>query len=90
MDKDFKEIVKEKLKQFIYALCNGTRRQLYMSGACDCSEFRHGTDNIGDSYDPDHYYLTRSFEQIKNININGQVVNVEYEGIVKTQNEDFE
>ena len=61
-----------------------------MSGACDCSEFRHGTDNIGDSYDPDHYYLTRSFEQIKNININGQVVNVEYEGIVKTQNEDFE
>lgn len=91
-----KYVVQEKYLPFIKKLSdyNGF---VYMAGACDCSEYRHGSDacvyNITkkqcDFY-PNYYYLTRSFELIKIVDIKGKTVTVEYDGKVKTRDEDFE
>ena len=68
-----------------------------MSGACDCSEYRHGTDHP--TYDenngrcdfyPNQYYITRSFERIENISINENLIEVTYSGKHLTKGCDFE
>lgn len=71
--------------------------EVYMSGACDCSEYRHGTDHP--TYDenngrcdfyPNQYYITRSFERIENISINENLIEVTYSGKHLTKDCDFE
>ena len=81
---------------FISELCNYKER-IYMSGVCQCSEFRHGTDTCACNirtgqyeFNPNSYYLTRSFERIKNIDISGLTVTIEYDGIARTKDYDFE
>ncbi len=88
--------VTNKIASLIKELCNYKER-IYMSGVCQCSEFRHGTDtctcNIKTEqceFNPNSYYLTRSFEQIKNIDITGLTVIIEYDGIARTKDYDFE
>ena len=68
-----------------------------MSGVCQCAEFRHGTNtcvyNIRTGqyeFNPNSFYLTRSFEQIKNIDITGLTVIVTYDGIARIKDCDFE
>ena len=68
-----------------------------MSGSSDCAEFKFGTDKYTNNeqfneytFNPDYYYLKRSFELIKKISIEGKFVYVEYTGKVKTSDEEFE
>ena len=71
--------------------------KVYMSGACDCSEYRHGTDhptydtqNHIYEFNPKQYYLTRSFEKIENISINKNLIEITYSGKSLTKDCDFE
>ena len=41
-------------------------------------------------FNPNSFYLTRSFEQIKNIDITGLTVIVTYDGIARIKDCDFE
>lgn len=87
-------VIRKELVPFIRMLEN-FKGELYMSGCCDCAEFRFGTDKctrnvVGECmFEPEYYYLTRSFERIKSISMNENLVTVEYEGISKTRDEDF-
>ena len=71
--------------------------EVYMSGACDCSEYRHGTDhptcdkkNWKCEYNPKQYYITRSFEKIENISLKENLIEVTYSGKFLTKDCDFE
>lgn len=70
------------------------RINIYISGACDCGEFRFGTDDCSKegSFNPEYYYLTRSFVKIENISFDDRdnAIVVEYSGEVITQNEHFD
>ena len=88
-------VVKRELIPFI-RLLKDFKGEVYVSASCDCGEFRFGTDkcvydtNKGQYvFEPEYYYLTRSFERIKNISIDDNIVFVEYEGLMKTRNEEF-
>lgn len=79
-------IVKNHMVTFIKELCeyNG---KIYMGGSCDCAEFKFGTDKITinekrqtPEFNPNYYYEKRAFELIKNIQIEGKSVIVEYDG----------
>lgn len=92
----FHYIVKEEIIPFITKLCKYEGR-IYMSGTCDCAEFKFGTDTCiydeqNNKYilNPEYYYLKRSFDLIKKISISGKLVYVEYQGNIKTRDEDFE
>ncbi len=81
---------------FIEELCKYIGK-VYMSGSCDCSEYRHGTDTCAYNiktrvceYTPDYYYQTRSFELINRMEVIGANVYVIYDGIHRTKDEDFE
>ena len=81
---------------FVEELCKYIGR-VYVSGVCDCSEYKHGTDryvyNIGTNryeFNPDYYYQTRSFELIKRMEIIGKDIYVIYDGISRTKDEDFD
>lgn len=84
------------LLQFIHKLCELKDKGIiiYISGACDCGEFRFGTDDCSkdNSFEPDYYYITRSFEKIEDITINGEenIIIVKYSGEFITQNEHFD
>lgn len=89
-------LIADGLIPFIQSLCK-CKGEIYMSGCCDCSEFRHGTDSCACNtktkecdFSPKSYYITRSFEQIKNIEIKGNMVTVEYDCIHRTKDEHFE
>ena len=95
-DNSFYYIVKDELIPFIKELCKYENR-VYMSGSSDCAEFKFGTDKYTYNeqfneytFNPDYYYLKRSFELIKKISIEGKFVYVEYTGKVKTSDEEFE
>lgn len=67
---------------------------VYMSGACDCSEYRHGTDHLMYNnercdFNPKQYYITRSFERIEDISINENLIEVTYSGKCLTKDCDF-
>ena len=71
--------------------------KVYMSGACDCSEYRHGTDhptcdkkNWRCEFNPKQYYITRSFDKIENISIKENLIEVTYSGKALTKDCDFE
>lgn len=88
--------VANKIAALISELCNYKER-IYMSGVCQCAEFRHGTNtwvyNIRTGqyeFNPNSFYLTRSFEQIKNIDITGLTVIVTCDGIARIKDCDFE
>jgi len=95
-DNCFLYIIKDELIPFIMELCK-YEGQIYMSGTCDCAEFKFGTDKIQynrltDEYvfTPEEYYLKRSFDLIKKMSIKNKYVYVEYEGISITKNENFD
>lgn len=88
--------VQSKYIPFVEELCKYIGR-VYVSGVCDCSEYRHGTDvcvcNIETrkcEFNPDYYYQTRSFELIKRMEIIGNDIYVIYDGISRTKDEDFD
>ncbi len=61
---------------------------IYISGACDCGEFKFGTDicSKDNTFNPEYYYLTRSFEKIESINIDENIITVVYGGKHITNN----
>ncbi len=68
-----------------------------MSGACDCAVYKFGINHPiyncmtqKSEFEPEYYYLTRSFEKIRNISINKNIISVVYDEIHRTQNEDFD
>ena len=89
-------IVNDKLVLFIHELCN-YKNKIYMSGACDCAVNKFGINHPihncmtqTSEFEPEYYYLTRSFEKIRNISIDKNRVSVVYDGMHRTQNEDFD
>ena len=75
------------LLQFIHKLCELKDKGIIIG------EFRFGTDDCSkdNSFEPDYYYITRSFEKIEDITINGEenIIIVKYSGEFITQNEHF-
>ena len=95
-DNVYEYLVKDNVILFLHELCKFKDR-IYMSGACDCAEYRPNIDCIryddatrSIRFDPEYYYLTRSFEKIKDIHINKRLVSVVYDGKQLTQNEHFD
>ena len=89
-------IVNDELVLFIHELCN-YKDKIYMSGACNCAVYKFGTNHPmyncmtqTSEFEPECYYLTRFFEKIRNISIDKNIVSVVYDGIHRTQNEDFD
>lgn len=88
--------IKPELIPFIQLLCK-YNVDIYMSGCCECAEFRFGTDTFIYSklqnkyiFDPKYYYLIRSFEKIIEIEISGNNIEVTYSGKHRTKDEDFD
>lgn len=88
--------VKSEHLPFIEELSN-YHDKVYVSGVCDCSEYRHGTDvcvcNVETrkcEFNPDYYYQTRSFGLIKRMEIVGKDVYVIYDDINRTKDEEFD
>lgn len=87
--------VKTEFIPFVRELCKYQGR-VYMSGTCDYSEYRHGTDScfynqykgIYD-FDPERYYITRGFELIEKMEIIGKDVYVIYSGTFLIRDESF-
>ena len=89
-------VVNDEIVLFIHELCN-YKDKIYMSGACDCAVYKFGTNHPiyncmtqKSEFEPEYYYLTRSFEKIRNISINKNIISVVYDEIHRTQNEDFD
>ncbi|OUO49466.1 hypothetical protein B5F77_14765 [Parabacteroides sp. An277] len=89
-------IVNDEVILFIHELCK-YKDKVYMSGACDCAAYKLGTSHPiyncitqKSEFEPEYYYLTRSFEKIRNISVDKNIVSVVYDGIPRTQNEDFD
>lgn len=89
-------VVKNEYMTFVKELTNYISR-IFMSGTGECCEYKFGTNrpvyNVKSNqfeYFPKSYYLTRSFERIKNIKIENSEVTVIYEGKYRTKDEDFD
>ena len=89
-------VVKNEYMPFIQEITHYISR-IFMSGTGECSEYKFGTDRpVYDvkynnfEFRPKSYYLTRSFERIKNIKIENSEVTVTFEGKYRTKDEEFD